>query len=489
MACGLACCDSNIMYTTIVVKHQRAELKPIGDDVIMYLPHIEERMIDYLFLGAHCAHISIFSWWSCGMTFDLVLSASQTVRDQPRSDGNYQWGGQSLIQPCSQTTSGKTTMSFCSLRLRIFMATFVGLTFTGLGSLAVTVEDKIKGAFFGTLVSDSLCLGSHYEYDAPTIKKAYGGLIEEFMAPGEKLGGQTHGVGWGRRNYHPGQMKGGQTDYGLYNVLMLEYLASRKDPAKPVDLKELIPVWKRRINSDWGAWVCSMTRTTMQQIQEGVPYDALGGNSNAMSMRSAAAHAVWRDEASIEQAVRSFMFTHRNKEALGGALFFAKVAHRIIQKGLNPREAIDAVASESPGWLQRMVQTAISKYEEAIDTQRPLSKEEFVDDLAITSMARLWDVGKTEPIKVGKASPTEGTLPGSIYIILKYMDDFPAAVIANAMVGGDNASRGTNIGLVLGAYHGVQAIPEKFRLTLRQWEHSEEMLMKLPLLKSEPTEL
>ena len=66
-----------------------------------------------------------------------------------------------------------------------------------------------------------------------------------------------------------------------------------------------------------------------------------------------------------------------------------------------------------------------------------LQTQEFVDDLAMTSMARLWDVGKSEPIKVrldsfffmnlpllqlaqvGKASPTEGTLPGSIYIILK----------------------------------------------------------------------
>ena len=47
--------------------------------------------------------------------------------------------------------------------------------------------------------------------------------------------------------------------------------------------------------------------------------------------------------------------------------------------------------------------------------------------LAMTSMARLWDVGKTEPIKVGKASPTEGTLPSSVYIILKYVDDFAAA--------------------------------------------------------------
>lgn len=36
---------------------------------------------------------------------------------------------------------------------------------------------------------------------------------------------------------------------------------------------------------------------------------------------------------------------------------------------------------------------------EAMDASQALSQEEFVDDLALTSMARLWDVGKSEPIK------------------------------------------------------------------------------------------
>ena len=67
-------------------------------------------------------------------------------------------------------------------------------------------------------------------------------------------------------------------------------------------------------------------------------------------------------------------------------------------------------------------------------------------------MAKLWDVGRSEPIKVGKASPTEGTLPGAIYFILKYCDEkegLKDALIANAMVGGDNASRSIAIGMVL----------------------------------------
>ena len=69
----------------------------------------------------------------------------------------------------------------------------------------------------------------------------------------------------------------------------------------------------------------------------------------------------------------------------------------------------------------------------------------------------------TDCHQVGKASPTEGTLPSSVYIILKYMDDFTAAIKANAMVGGDNASRAVAIGMVLGAYHGVETIPTELR--------------------------
>ena len=33
------------------------------------------------------------------------------------------------------------------------------------------------------------------------------------------MGGQTHGIGWGERNYHPGKKAGGTTDYGDYNII------------------------------------------------------------------------------------------------------------------------------------------------------------------------------------------------------------------------------------------------------------------------------
>lgn len=350
---------------------------------------------------------------------------------------------------------------------------------------APSKEERIKGAFFGTLVSDALSLGSHYEYDAKVIKESYGGTIPKYMAPGEAMGGSTHGVGWGRRNYHPGQKAGDQTDYGEYNVLVLEHLAERKNKAGPIKLEELIPHWRKRLESpSWGAWKCTQTKQTLQQVQQGVQHGQLGGMSNAMSVRHAAAHAVFDKEADVVQAARTVMFTHRNSEALGGGEFFARVTHKIIHDGMKPREAIEAAAKTMGKWYVDKAKQGIAKFEEATDPTKPLSKEEFVDDLASTSMARLWDVGKSEPIKVGKASPTEGTLPTSVYLILKYQDNFEAGVKANAMVGGDNASRAVAVGMVLGAWNGVKAVPEDLQTTLNAWKKCDKMLNKLPLLSA-----
>merc|ERR1719316_1747206 len=208
-----------------------------------------------------------------------------------------------------------------------------------------------------------------------------------------------------------------------------------------------------------------------------------------MAVRHVAAHAVFNKEDDVVKAARTTMFTHRNSQALGGGEFFARVTHKIIHDGMGARQAIEAAAKSMGKWYVEKASQGIKKFEEATDPTKPLSKEEFVDDLASTSMARLWDVGKSEPIKVGKASPTEGTLPTSVYLILKYQDDFDAGVKANAMIGGDNAARSIPVGMVLGAWHGVSAIPQNLKSTLNAWERCDKLLAKLPLLKKGEQEL
>lgn len=345
---------------------------------------------------------------------------------------------------------------------------------------------RVKGVFFGCVVADALSLGTHYEYDAKKIRSFYGN-IDQYFAPGEKTGGETHGIGWGGRNFHDGngvglaKRAGECTDYGDYNILMLEHLAGTSDPPHRVDLEELIPRWATALKT-WRSWLCTQTRQTHQQVMKGESYAVLGGMSNAMALRCAAAYGYFDAEEDVAHAARTMMFTHREETALDGGEFFARVAFRIIHNNLSPRAAIESVAQQSSLFIKEKVAQALDKVAEVNDPSRPLSKEgHFVDDLALTSMARLWDIGRSEPIKVGKASPTEGVLPGSVYFIVKYGDLFKAAQ-ANAMVGGDSASRAVAIGMVLGAAKGVESIPQQLRDTFVGWERLDGLLNSLPLI-------
>ena len=88
----------------------------------------------------------------------------------------------------------------------------------------------------------------------------------------------------------------------------------------------------------------------------------------------------------------------------------------------------------------------------------------------------------TPPIKVGKASPTEGALPGALYFALKYASSLEEALIANAGVGGDSAARGIVIGMLLGAVHGPAGLPARWLATLNARPHVTHLFAQLRAL-------
>lgn len=377
----------------------------------------------------------------------------------------------------------------CATRVRVLFVAFSLNLLSSVGEdAAPSKSSQMKGAFFGAVISDALSLGTHYEYDAKKIRQFYG-EIDRYYAPGEKTGGETHGVGWGARNFHNGNGKGpakkaGEcTDYGDYTILMLEHLAATSEKPHRIDLNELIPRWSKAMGT-WRSWMCTQTRQTLQQVSSGMQHSQIGGMSNAMSLRSAAVFGYFDKEEDAADASRKMMFTHRETTALDGGEFFTRVAFRIINKGLSPREAIEEVAKTSSSFIKQKVKQALDKVEEALNPAKSLGKEEYCDDLALTSMARLWEVGKTEPIKVGKASPTEGTLPGSVYLIVKY-NDFYKAAKANAEIGGDSASRAVAIGMVLGAAQGLEGIPQRLKDSFIGYKKYNKLLNKLPLIKAD----
>ena len=309
--------------------------------------------------------------------------------------------------------------------------------------------------------------------------------------------GTNHGIGWGTNNYHPGKKAGDLTDSGEIAIMLLDYLA--KGEKYSFDGYSLY--WKHEIDNGYGScnfqtvlsghscpkgtkpgYLNGGTRQTLQNLMRypdarGRQRMELAANVNCLI---AATHFLpifftsSDEETLVNDAISTVYLSHKNRDPIYAAEFLSRTLYKLFYDNLGLEEALNlAAAKVNDPFISEKLYDAKKKVQEATDPNSQLSKEEFVDDIALTSMARLWDVGKTEPIKVGKASPTEGALPGALYIALKYQNSLEEALIANANIGGDSAARGMVIGMLLGAIHGKGAIPERWLSALNSLSHVE----------------
>lgn len=78
--------------------------------------------------------------------------------------------------------------------------------------------------------------------------------------------------------------------------------------------------------------------------------------------------------------------------------------------------------------------------------------------------------------ELGQSCSIQSALPAVLYLVLKHGNDLPKAFSENAMAGGDNCARGLALGMLLGAEHGVQAIPGNWIDKLSAKENLESLL-------------
>ena len=61
--------------------------------------------------------------------------------------------------------------------------------------------------------------------------------------------------------------------------------------------------------------------------------------------------------------------------------------------------------------------------------------------------------------RFGQSCHTPQALPGVVHLIAKYENNLKEALVEAVMAGGDNAARAMTVGMVLGAWQGMKAIP------------------------------
>ena len=189
---------------------------------------------------------------------------------------------------------------------------------------------------------------------------------------------------------------------------------------------------------DYNDYVDGATKATLANVQNQT--DKTQGGSDSVEIAGPARIApliVYLSSSSesevVKAAVEQTMLTHRSKEAEESATFLAKAGYRLIH-GAN---LLDTLNETAPEWALKKADSVLS--ENAVDA-----------------------IGK-----LGPACSISSALPAVLYLALKHGGDTEAALIENAMAGGDNCARGLALGILLGAANGISSIPEHWIADLK----------------------
>ncbi len=198
--------------------------------------------------------------------------------------------------------------------------------------------------------------------------------------------------------------------------------------------------------ADWLEWAESYegyhdaaSKQTRRHLQAGDPVETAGSDSTELAGASRIAAVVFYYWDSPDEMMRAAKeqtdVTHHTDIIVETAAFIVH-AVEAIKNGNTPIEALRTAA--------------------AAQEYTALPAAEWVEKgLAEAGTDSTDAIGE-----FGRACDIRFSFPSVAQLIGRYENDYRAAQIANAEAGGDSAARALMLGLILGAYHGVEAIPE-----------------------------
>jgi ADP-ribosylglycohydrolase len=291
------------------------------------------------------------------------------------------------------------------------------------------MKKNAEAMVMASFAADALALGAHWIYDTDQIARTFNN-VETFQKPGEN-------------SYHPTKQAGDFTHYGDQTMVLLESLAIRQK----FDLEHFAGLW-RQFHQNYTGYIDHATRTTLVNFNNGSSAESAGSESTDLGGAARIAPILYAYRSSCDEAVHhartQTAMTHNSPLVIDSAAFFAHVVFRILH-GESPVAAIETTTSSA--FNREPFQTWVGNGLESRSS------------------------GTIESIKrFGQMCQAGSAFPSVIHLVARYQDDLRQALIENVMAGGDSAARGMVAGMLLGAFHGIDAIPEPWltALTARQ---------------------
>jgi ADP-ribosylglycohydrolase len=283
-----------------------------------------------------------------------------------------------------------------------------------------TMKDRVDAMILASFVADALSLGVHWVYNTNVIDKKFG-RVDDYLDP--------------LTSFHKGKKAGEQTHYGDQMLVLMDSLATDSG----FDLASFARRWGRFFDTYTG-YFDHATKDTRQHLAEGRSVkecgsasDDLAGASRVAPLFKWYAHEV---DNLVQAARQQTAFTHNRGDVIDAAEFFVRTAARVLD-GAGPLEAVEEVTA---GHFKESAIAAL--VEDGLDSRERDTRQVIAD--------------------FGQMCSVEAALPGTLHLIARYENDFEAALVENVMAGGDSAARGMPAAMILGACHGLEAIPGKW---------------------------
>jgi ADP-ribosylglycohydrolase len=301
-------------------------------------------------------------------------------------------------------------------------------------------EQKVKTAaqsmVVASFVADALALGAHWIYDVSQIDAKFG-RITDFQKPTPPT-------------YHPTKERGEQTHYGDQALVLLRSVAA----CGGFEEEHFGRSWREFFRTYKG-YFDGATKQTLKNMEAGLAGVQAASTSDDLAGAGRIAAIVYRyrkePDQAAENARRQTALTHNSPLVLAAAEFFSRLACRVLE-GVRPIAAMqqEAVEKEIAEW----VRAGIASRSE--DTRSVIRR-------------------------FGQMCEISAAFPATIHLIAAYEDRLKEGLIQNVMAGGDSAGRGLLAGLVLGAWGGRAAIPDRW---LSGWAAADEINALLDQIES-----
>jgi len=296
------------------------------------------------------------------------------------------------------------------------------------------MNDNRRAMVTGAFVGDALALGAHWVYNTDVIDKKFGKL-DHYADP--------------LASYHAGKKAGDLTHYGDQMVVLLESLAK----AGRFDGEHFARQWQAFFKN-YDGYFDKATKTTLQQMDEGKGLLDSGSSSDDLAGAARIAPVIYAchgDGGQLDENARlQTAITHNNDLVVASAAYFGALTAEAL-RGRSPSANIEAQLSDGTlsGPMADLCRRGVDSKGE--DTRSTIAA-------------------------FGQTCSVEAALPGTIHLICTHENSFELALVENVMAGGDSAARGMLLGMVLGAYAGMDGIPDQWVEALNQRRHIARLL-------------